>query len=302
MIEATGLSKVYGTRTAVDDLSFRVRPGLITGFLGPNGAGKSTTMRLVLGLDRPTSGTATVNGRRYHELDHPLREVGALLDVRSAHPGRSARSHLRILAASNGIPFRRVDEVLGRTGLEDVADKRVKTFSLGMSQRFGLATALLGDPHTLLLDEPLNGLDVTGIHWVRNLLRTLADEGRTVLVSSHLMVEVEGTADRLVVIGRGRLIADTETRRFIDGAQENRVRVETPHADALTTVLEMAGGNVERRSPDVLVVTRLKRSEVGELAAQNALSLHGLGDESGSLEEAFMKITGASVEYDGKAY
>jgi ABC-2 type transport system ATP-binding protein len=302
MIEALGLTKIYGACTAVDDLSFRVRPGLVTGFLGPNGAGKSTTMRMLLGLDRPTGGSSTINGRHYHQLEYPLREVGALLDTRSAHLGRSARNHLRILAASNGISFGRVDEVLGIADMEQVADKRVKTFSLGMNQRFGLAVALLGDPHTLLLDEPLNGLDVAGIHWVRNLLRGLAAEGRTVLVSSHLMSEVEGTAEHLVVIGRGRLIADMKTRHFINSTTESRVRVETPHADALSAVLEVAGGQVERRAVNVLSVSLLSRREIGELAVKNLLSLHGLQDESISLEEAFMKTTGASVEYHGKEY
>ncbi|KOX11988.1 hypothetical protein ADK67_47795 [Saccharothrix sp. NRRL B-16348] len=302
MIEAFGLTKVYGARKAVDDLSFRVRSGLVTGFLGPNGAGKSTTIRMLTGLDRPTAGSSTVDGRPYDELDHPLREVGMLLDTRSAHPGRSARNHLRILAASNGIPFSRVDEVLGITGVEDVADKRVKSFSLGMSQRFGLAVALLGNPHTLLLDEPLNGLDAEGMRWVRNLLRGMAAEGRAVLISSHLMAEVEGTADRLVVIGRGRLVADTDTRGFIDGATEKRVRVETPHADALTALIEAAGGRVERQAVDVLLVNGLARSEIGELAAANSLALHGLGDEVASLEDAFMNTTRDDVEYHGKEY
>ena len=299
MIEAVNLCKVYGSKVAVDDLSFSVKSGQVTGFLGPNGAGKSTTMRLLMGLDLPTSGTATIDGSRYDELEYPLREVGALLDTRAAHPGRTARNHLRILAASNGIPWRRVDEVLEIVGIGQVADKRVKSFSLGMSQRLGLAVALLGDPHTLLFDEPLNGLDVEGIHWVRDLIRGLAAEGRTVLISSHLMAEIEDTADQLIIVGRGRLIADVSTREFIANASGGSVRVESLQAEALKRVLEDAGGDVTRVKDDILVVTGLKRAQIGDLAALNSIALHELADQSVSLEEAYMEITDESVEYRG---
>ncbi|GAA3876067.1 ABC transporter ATP-binding protein [Saccharothrix violaceirubra] len=297
MIEVVGLTKVYQGRNAVDDLSFQVRPGVVTGFLGPNGAGKSTTMRLILGLDRPTSGSATVNGHAYRDFALPLREVGALLDARSAHPGRSARDHLRILATANGIPAVRVDEVLDLVGLHDVGRKRIKTFSLGMTQRFGLAVALLGDPPVLLLDEPLNGLDVEGVHWMRNLLREFAEEGRTVLVSSHLMSEVQGTAKRVVVIGGGRLIADTDTRTFIESTVRACVLVETPCADKLTATLESAGATVERAETHSLRVHGLSRRQVGELALGAGVVLYSLGDEGLSLEDAFLSATNRFVDY-----
>ncbi|AXB43120.1 ATP-binding cassette domain-containing protein [Amycolatopsis albispora] len=296
MIETTGLTKRYGPKKAVDDLSFTVRPGRVTGFLGPNGAGKSTTMRIILGLDRPESGRALVNGRPYRDLKHPLRTVGALLDARWVHPQRSARAHLEWLAAANGIPRTRAAEVLDMVGLTEVAGKRAGGFSLGMSQRLGIATAILGDPGVLLFDEPVNGLDPEGVLWVRKFLHRLAGEGRTVLVSSHLLAEMALTAQDLVVIGKGRLIAQCATDEFISRAAENVVRVRTPRTDLLGAVL---GGErtAYARDGDALLVSGMDSARLGELAFDNGIALHELSPQRGSLEEAFLRLTGDAVEY-----
>ncbi len=296
MIEAIGLTKRYGRTVAVDDLSFTVAPGRVTGFLGPNGAGKSTTMRMIIGLDRPTRGRVTVNGRDYRTLRHPLRTVGALLDAKWVHPNRSARSHLRWLARSNDLPAGRVDEVLDLVGLTEVADRRAGTFSLGMSQRLGIAGTLLGDPEVLLFDEPVNGLDPEGILWIRQFMHRLADEGRTVFVSSHLLSEMAQTAHDLVVIGRGRLIAQTGTEQFIQEATEGAVRVRSPHPDRLRALLE-GRGRVETAADGALVVHGVESSAIGELAAANGVTLHELSPQVGSLEQAFMQLTKESVEY-----
>ncbi len=296
MIEARGLTKRFGATTAVDDLSFAVRPGAVTGFLGPNGAGKSTTMRMVLGLDRPTAGDVRIGGKHYAELAQPLRTVGALLDARWVHPNRSARAHLRWLAASNRIPVSRVDEVLDVVGLSSVAGKRAGTFSLGMSQRLGIAGALLGDPQVLLFDEPVNGLDPEGILWIRTFMQRLAGEGRTVLVSSHLLSEMALTASELVVIGRGRLVAQGPVQQFVDGASRHEVLVRSPQVDALARVLREQGATavpVDGR----LRVAGTTVEAVGELAARHGLVLHELTQRSASLEEAFIEMTGQDVEY-----
>ena len=303
VIQARELTKRYGDKVAVDHLSFDVEPGMVTGFLGPNGAGKSTTMRLISGLDRPDTGTATIGGRAYAQLVRPLTVVGALLEARSLHPGRSARDHLLFLAQTQDIPARRVDEVLDLVGLLEVARKRAGGFSLGMTQRLGLAAALLGDPPVLLLDEPGNGLDPEGIRWVRNFMRELAAAGRTVFVSSHLMSEMAVTADRLVVIGRGRLIADTSTQEFIQRSSERSVLVRTPGHARLRELIEAEGGTVRDGSgtdDGAMVVTGLPAPRIGELAASDALVLHELTPQLPSLEEAFMELTADSVEY-GKA-
>jgi ABC-2 type transport system ATP-binding protein len=298
MIEVNGLSKHYGERVAVDDLSFSIKPGTVTGFLGPNGAGKSTTMRLILGLDRPTSGTATVNGKQYRDLAAPLHEVGALLEARAVHTGRSGYNHLLALAQTHGIPRGRVDEVIELVGLESVARKRVGGFSLGMGQRLGVAAALLGDPATVVLDEPANGLDPEGIRWIRNLLKGLAAEGRTVFLSSHLMSEMEQTADHLIVIGRGRLIADTDVTSFVAQASSGApVRVRSPQLPALADAVSSAGGTSEKREDDALLVFGLSSEQVGELAAAQRLVLHELTPVQVSLEDAFMSLTKESVEY-----
>jgi ABC-2 type transport system ATP-binding protein len=294
VIEVSGLTKRFGGTTAVDDLSFGVRSGAVTGFLGPNGAGKSTTMRMILGLDRPTAGSARVAGRRYAELREPLRTVGALLDAKWVHPNRSARSHLRWLAATNRLPVSRVDDVLDLVGLTAVAGKRAGTFSLGMSQRLGIAAALLGDPEVLLFDEPVNGLDPEGIRWIRGLMQRLAGEGRTVLVSSHLLSEMALTATELVVIGRGRLVAEGPTQDFIDGSAE--VLVRGPRRDALAVALRAAGFAVTEESA-VLVVAGADTERVGEAVGAAGLVLHELSLRRGSLEEAFMEITKQDVEY-----
>ena len=299
MIEARGLTKRYGDTLAVDDLSFDVSPGQVTGFLGPNGSGKSTTMRMIMGLDAPTAGTVSINGRRYHDLPWPLREVGALLEAKSIHPGRSAFDHLLALAQTNGLPRTRVDEVLEIVGLTAVARKRAGKFSLGMGQRLGIAAALLGDPGVLLFDEPVNGLDPEGIRWVRNLLQSLAAEGRTVLVSSHLMSEMALTAEHLVVIGRGRLIADTSVTEFIDSSSCQFVRVRTPEGDRFTELLLDAGAMVVADPDGALSITGLRAPDIGDLAAGNGVTLHELAPEQGSLEEAFMELTANSVEYHG---
>lgn len=298
MIELAGLTKLYGTQRAVDDLSFTVEPGVVTGFLGPNGAGKTTTMRLILGLDHPTSGTATIDGKRYRELKNPLRTVGALLDARQAHPNRSARSHLRWIAAANRIPARRVDEVLEMVGLATAADRNAGALSLGMSQRLGIAAALLGDPPVLLFDEPVNGLDPEGIHWVRTLMRELAAEGRTVFVSSHLLAEMANTADRLVVIGQGKLIASTTVDEFVNGSDADTVRVRSPQLETLRDLLSDAGLDVVAE-PDggALNVHGVAIEVIGDLAARNAITLHELSRRQASLEEAYLKLTDDAVDY-----
>jgi ABC-2 type transport system ATP-binding protein len=287
--------------TAVDALSFTVRPGVVTGFLGPNGAGKSTTMRMVVGLDAPTAGDVTVDGRRYRDLPAPLHKVGALLEARAIHTGRSAANHLLALAQTHGIPRRRVDEVIDLVGLRPVARKRAGTFSLGMGQRLGIASALLGDPETLVLDEPVNGLDPEGIHWVRNLLRSLAAEGRTVFVSSHLMSEMALTADHLIVVGRGRLLADMAMDAFIAQASPALVRVRSPHATELRELLLGDGVTVRRDGPGVLEVAGLATEAIGERAAAEGLTLHELSTHQASLEAAFMEMTRDSVEYEAAA-
>ena len=297
MIELRGLTKRYGAALAVDHLTFDVVPGQVTGFLGPNGAGKSTTMRLILGLDAPTAGTVTVNGRPYRSLRRPLHEVGSLLESAAIHPGRSARSHLLALAAANGIGRRRVDEVLGIAGLDGVAGKRAGGFSLGMTQRLGIAAALLGDPEVLLLDEPVNGLDPDGVAWIRGLLRSLAAEGRTVFVSSHLMSEMENTADHLVVIGRGRLLADQPLAGFTGAAAAGQVRVRSPRRDDLAILLRQRGAVTEPTADGSLTVTGATAAEVGELAARHGIALHELLTKNVSLEEAFMEATRDALDY-----
>ncbi|MFD7340992.1 ATP-binding cassette domain-containing protein [Streptomyces violascens] len=301
MIEAHSLTKRYGERTAVSDLSFTVRPGIVTGFLGPNGAGKSTTMRMLLGLDAPTSGRAVVNGRSYAEHRAPLHEVGAMLEARAIHTGRSAYNHLLALAATTGIPARRVNEVIDLVGLREVAKKRVGGFSLGMGQRLGIASALLGDPATVILDEPVNGLDPEGILWIRNLLKGLAAEGRTVLVSSHLMSEMALTAEHLIVIGRGRLIADTSVAEFTAQAGGDTVRVRTADAEKLGELL--VGPDVTVGSPElgVLEVTGLSSDRIGRIAADHAIALAELTPQQASLEEAFMELTRDAVEFQAPA-
>ncbi|MDQ2724166.1 MAG: ATP-binding cassette domain-containing protein [Actinomycetota bacterium] len=297
MIEAHNLTKHYGSTVAVDDLSFTLRPGTVTGFLGPNGAGKTTTMRLILGLDRPTRGTVTIGGHSYRDLKHPLHEVGALLDAKAMHGGRSARAHLHCLAAANGIPAGRVTEVLRIVGLESVARRRTVGFSLGMGQRLGIAGALLGDPGILIFDEPVNGLDPEGILWVRTMMRALAAEGRTVMVSSHLMNEMAVTADRLLVIGRGKLISDSSVDEFVQKSSQRSVRVRSPHAADLARHLTEAGASVRALEPGVIEVTGIEAPAVGELAAARGLVLHELAPQRASLEEAFMELTRDSVEY-----
>src|SRR3954447_21603742 len=296
MIEARGLTKKFGDKLAVDDLTFTVQPGIVTGFLGPNGAGKSTTMRMILGLDRPTGGQAVVNVRRYTTFAAPLREVGALLDARDMHGGRTARSHLRALAQSNGLPLRRVGEVLEMTGMTSVAGKRIKGFSLGMSQRLGIAAAMLGDPDVLMFDEPVNGLDPEGIVWIRTFMRAMAAEGRTVLVSSHLMNEMAVTADHLIVIGRGRLLADVATRAFIEASSGNSVRVRSPQREQLDALLRDKG-LATTEVDGYLQVQGVTPAEVGDLAAANRLTVHELFVQNASLEAAFMEMTSDSVEY-----
>jgi ABC-2 type transport system ATP-binding protein len=326
MIEACDLVKRYGPTIAVNDLSFSIRPGLVTGFLGPNGAGKTTTMRMILGLDAPSQGSVTVGGRTYRDLPAPMREVGALLDAMALHGGRRAFDHLLCLARSNGIPRSRVDEVLRTVGLEDVARRRVKGFSLGMGQRLGIASALLGDPAVLIFDEPVNGLDPDGIHWVRTLMRTLAAEGRTVLISSHLMSEMALTADHLLVIGKGRLIADTSVDEFTRSSSQQSVHVRSPQAAELAARLREAGATVRAGStsragstvragstsraaaapvtgtdagtgPDVIEITGMDSAEVGKLAAAHGIVLFELIPVKASLEDAFMELTRDSVEY-----
>jgi ABC-2 type transport system ATP-binding protein len=297
MIEARGLTKRYGSTLAVDQLSFSVEPGRVTGFLGPNGAGKTTTMRMILGLDRPTAGTVTVAGKPFSLADHPMREVGALLDARAVHGGRSAYNHLLCLAQTNNLPARRVGEVLELTGLSEVAKKRTKGFSLGMGQRLGIAAALLGDPRVLMFDEPVNGLDPEGILWIRNLMKALAAEGRTIFVSSHLMSEMENTADHLIVIGRGKLIADCTVKEFIDQNSRQTVRVRTPDRGPLSAVLAAGGASVRDDGDGSLLVTGLTPARVGDLAFENSIRLHELAMARASLEEAFMELTAGAVEF-----
>jgi ABC-2 type transport system ATP-binding protein len=300
MISVHGLTKRYGDVRAVDDLTFDVEAGKVTGFLGPNGAGKSTTMRMVMGLDRPTSGSATVNGKRYAEFPAPLREVGALLDAGAMHPGRTGRAHLRIGALSNGIPRSRVDEVIDQVGLEAAAGRRIKGYSLGMRQRLGIAAALLGDPAVLLFDEPVNGLDLDGVRWIRALLRGFADEGRTVLVSSHLMSEMQLIADRAVIIGRGRLIADADIDEVLRGLGGQRVRVRTPQADDLHRAL-MDIAAVACTAPGELEVTGLPATDIGDLASGLGVRLHHLAEVEQSLEHAYLSLTEDTVDYHGQA-
>jgi ABC-2 type transport system ATP-binding protein len=305
MIEARHLSKRYGSKLAVDDLSFTVEPGRVTGFLGPNGAGKSTTMRLLLGLDRPDRGQASMGGRPYRDFRFPLRVAGALLEAQAVHPGRSARNHLRCLAQTHGLPPRRVPQVLAMTGLSSVAGKRVGGFSLGMRQRLGIAAALLGDPQVLLLDEPVNGLDPEGILWIRNLMKHLASEQRTIFVSSHLMNEMAVTADYLIVIGKGKLIADSTTREFIERSSDKSVLVRSPQASTLADLIAAEGGKAVPQPADgwapVLSVTGLEAPRIGEIAAANRIVLHELSPRLASLEEAFLELTAGSVEYGGDA-
>ena len=297
MIELQGLTKRYGSKLAVDDLSFRTPPGVVTGFLGPNGAGKSTTMRMILGLDHPTAGRATVDGHRYAELDRPITRIGALLEASSVQGGRSAYHHLRWLARSNGLPGRRVDEVLELVGLQDVARRRSGGFSLGMGQRLGIASALLGDPPVLMFDEPVNGLDPEGIRWIRTLMKGLAREGRTVFVSSHLMSEMALTAEHLVIIGRGRLLADLPMHEFIDRNSRNFVRVRTPQPEALADAFAGAGITAQRAADGSFEADGQDPARVGELAARHGVTLHELSLQRASLEEAFMAMTAESVEY-----
>jgi ABC-2 type transport system ATP-binding protein len=297
MIEARGLTKRYGAKLAVDDVTFTVQPGVVTGFLGPNGAGKSTTMRMIIGLDAPTAGTVTVGGKPYREHPAPLHEVGALLEARAVHTGRSAYNHLLALAQTSGIPRSRVDDVIEAVGLQDVARKRAGSFSLGMGQRLGIATALLGDPEVYVLDEPVNGLDPEGIRWIRDLLKSLAARGRTVFVSSHLMSEMALTAEHLIVIGRGRLIADTGVEEFIAGASRNLVRVRTTDPTRLRAVVEGPDVSVSAADDGALMVSGLTTDQVGIAAAGAGLTLLELSPLQASLEEAFMDLTGDAVEY-----
>ncbi|MEV6184325.1 ABC transporter ATP-binding protein, partial [Streptomyces sp. NPDC052015] len=297
MIELDGLTKRYGEKLAVDDLTFSVEPGIVTGFLGPNGAGKSTTMRMMLGLDRPTAGDVLIDGRHYDRLKNPLKYIGALLDAKAMHGGRSAFNHLLCLAQSNGIPKARVHEVLDMVGLTAVAKKKAKGFSFGMGQRLGIAGALLGDPRILMFDEPVNGLDPEGIHWIRNLMKSLASQGRTVFVSSHLMSEMALTADHLVVIGQGRLLADTSMADFIQQNSRSYVRIRSPQRERLLDVLHGAGITVVETGGGTLEVDGGKSELIGELAAGHQIVLHELSPQQASLEEAFMRLTAESVEY-----
>ena len=297
MIEARGLTKRFGDKLAVDQLSFTIEPGRITGFLGPNGAGKTTTMRLILGLDRPTGGSVTVHGKEFSQLAYPMHEVGALLDAKAVHGGRSAYHHLLCLAQTNDLPPKRVGEVLELVGLTEVAKKRSKGFSLGMGQRLGIAAALLGDPGILMFDEPVNGLDPEGILWIRNLMKALAAEGRTIFVSSHLMSEMENTADHLLVIGRGRLIADCSVSEFIERNSVQSVRVRTPEPDLLVRVILDAGGMTMPSADGAVMVQGVPARQIGDLAFEHRIRLHELAPTQASLEEAFMELTADSVEF-----
>jgi ABC-2 type transport system ATP-binding protein len=297
VIEARGLTKKYGSKLAVDDLSFEVLPGRVTGFLGPNGAGKSTTLRMVMGLDAPTAGTVTIKGRPYASLRRPLFEVGAMLEASAIHDGRSAQNHLLCIAQSNGIGRRRVDEVLGMVGLTSVAKKRAGQFSMGMGQRLGIGVALLGDPELLIFDEPVNGLDPEGIVWIRNLMRSLAAEGRTVFVSSHLMAEMALTADHVIVIGKGRLLAEASVDDLIQGSSQNFIRVRSRQNDKLAALLGAEGGSSRAETDGALAVTGITASAIGDLAAAQGIALHELSPQEASLEEAYMELTHDSVEY-----
>ncbi|QYF74423.1 ABC transporter ATP-binding protein [Cryobacterium sp. PAMC25264] len=297
MIEAHSLTKRYGAKLAVDAISFTARPGLVTGFLGPNGAGKSTTMRMIVGLDRPSSGSVTVNGKPYAEHRAPRHQVGALLDAKAVHAGRTARNHLLAIAATHRIGTKRVDEVIGMTGLESVARKRVGGFSLGMGQRLGLAVALLGNPATLILDEPVNGLDPEGVAWVRVFLRSLAAEGRTVFLSSHLMSEMAQTADHIIVLGRGRVVADAPVGDILARAGGDIVRVRSPEAVRLTAILTTEGGAMTSAEPDLLSVAGISARRIAELAAGSGIAVYELTPIAGSLEDAYMSLTRSEVEY-----
>ena len=297
MIEVADLHKSYGSVAALGGLSFEVRPGRVTGFLGPNGAGKTTTMRIILGLDAPTSGTALVGGRHYQEIIRPLHEVGSLLDANAVHLGRSAWFHLLSIAQSNGIGRQRVNDVLELTGIEGVAQRRVKGFSLGMRQRLGIAAALLGDPHVLIFDEPTNGLDPEGIHWIRELFKSLASEGRTVFVSSHLMSEMALTADHLIIIGRGRLLADTPTEQFVASSSRGDVLVRSPRAADLALLLKSNGATAQSEGEDALTVTGMEAPAIADLASEHRIAVHELATRHASLEQAYLDLTGESVEY-----
>jgi ABC-2 type transport system ATP-binding protein len=297
MIEVRGLTKRYGEKVAVNDLTFGIEPGKVTGFLGPNGAGKTTTMRLILGLDYPDAGTVSVDGQRYSGLDNPMREVGALLDAKAVHGGRSAYNHLLCLAQTNNLPRKRVDEVLDLVGLSEVARKRSKGFSLGMSQRLGIAATLLGDPKVLMFDEPVNGLDPEGILWIRNLMKALAAEGRTVFVSSHLMSEMENTAEHLIVIGKGKLIADCTMNEFIARSSGAAARVRTPSPDQLALAIAAKGGEATADSDSTLLVRGLTTDAIGDIAFEQGIRVHELSALRASLEEAFMELTAESVEF-----
>ncbi len=301
MIEVRGLTKRYGDKVAVSDLSFGIEPGKVTGFLGPNGAGKTTTMRLILGLDYADAGTVTVDGKQYHDLAYPMREVGALLDAKAVHGGRSAYNHLLCLAQTNNLPTSRVGEVLDLVGLTDVARKRSKGFSLGMSQRLGIAATMLGDPHMLMFDEPVNGLDPEGILWIRNLMKALAAEGRTVFVSSHLMSEMENTADHLIVIGRGKLIADCTMAEFIARSSGAAVRVRTPSPDQLLLAVAAKGGTATVENDGSLLVRGMPADMVGDISFEQGIRLHELSVMRASLEEAYMEVTADAVEYHAEA-
>ena len=301
MIEVRGLTKRYGAKTAVDNLTFSIESGQVTGFLGPNGAGKTTTMRCILGLDYPTEGTVIVDGKSYHDMAYPMREVGALLEAKAVHGGRSAYNHLLCLAQTNSLPKRRVGEVLELVGLTDVAKKRSKGFSLGMSQRLGIAATLLGDPKVLMFDEPVNGLDPEGILWIRNLMKALAGEGRTVFVSSHLMSEMENTADHLIVIGRGKLIAASSMKDFVAGASGASVRVRTPSADQLVRAVTAKGATTSTDDDGAIEVRGMSIEQIGDLAFSEGIRLHELTTVRASLEEAFMELTADSVEYHADA-
>ncbi|REJ04045.1 ABC transporter ATP-binding protein [Microbacterium bovistercoris] len=300
MITAEGLGKRFGDKKAVDDVSFTVRPGMVTGFLGPNGAGKSTTMRMIVGLDKPTSGRVTVSGQEYRRLPAPLTEVGVLLDAKAVHTGRTARNHLRAMAATHGIPSSRVDEVIDLAGIGSVANKRAGKFSLGMGQRLGIAAALLGDPHTLILDEPVNGLDPEGVRWVRQFVRHAASEGRTVLLSSHLMSEMSQTADHVIVLGRGKVLADAPLDDLVRAWTSTTVRVRTPRAADLAAVVAGPATEIISTGPETFDVVGVPAARIGDLAAEHRIPLHELTPATGSLEEAYMALTGDAVEYKSK--
>lgn len=302
MITAEGLTKRFGDKTAVQDVSFTVQPGTVTGFLGPNGAGKSTTMRMIVGLDKPTSGRTTVNGKEYRRLRAPLTEVGVLLDAKAVHTGRTARNHLRAMAATHGIPTSRVDEVIDLAGIGSVARKRAGKFSLGMGQRLGIASALLGDPHTLILDEPVNGLDPEGVRWVRQFVRFAASEGRTVLLSSHLMSEMAQTADHVIVMGRGRVLADAPLNELVRAWTATTVRVRSPRVADLASAVAAADVEIVSTSPDSLEIVGLPASHIGDIAADRGIPLHELTPSNGSLEDAYLALTGESVEYRSAEY